>query len=444
VRGSIRVRITLAAVLIVGVAFAIGGVLLVRAHRSALIGGVEDAARLRARDIMASLHASDFTARIAAPSGDEHLVQVVDSAGRVVAASPNVQALPRLSHLSPGRDGDATETVDHLPIGDTPFRVVAQAAQAHGERFIIYVAGGLESVARSTSNLERLLLIALPLMLAVVGLVAWFLTGRALRPVEAIRKEVEVIGAGDLHRRVPEPATGDEIERLAHTMNGMLTRLDAASEKQRRFVADASHELRSPLTGIRAQLEVSIGYPGRGDRAAIDREMLVDTIRLQRLVDDLLVLSTADNGNGPKARRVPVDLDAIVLREARRVRARTPHRVETQKVSGAQVVGDPDQLTRVVRNLFDNAARHATSTITVTLAETEAGAEMTVADDGPGIPVADRDRIFERFARLDDARARDNGGAGLGLAITHAIVTAHGGSITIDNVPGACFTVTLP
>jgi signal transduction histidine kinase len=282
------------------------------------------------------------------------------------------------------------------------------------------------------------------MLVVVVGTAVWILTGRALRPVERIRKEVEAIRAQDLHRRVPEPTTGDEIERLARTMNAMLARLEAANESQRRFVADASHELRSPLASIRAQLEVSLAYPDRGDRTAIDQEMLTDTIRLQRLVDDLLVLSRADTTNGSATRHVPVDLDDIVLREARRLRATTSHRVDTTGVSGAQVVGDPDQLARVVRNLLDNAARHATSSIWVTLTEMDPGTRMTVTDDGPGIPPGQEKEIFRRFTRLDDARVRDHGGSGLGLAITHAIVEAHGGTISVENAPGASFCVTLP
>ncbi len=441
-RASMRVRITSAAVVVVGVAFAVGGVLLVRSHRSALVGGVEDAARLRSRDIAASITAGNLTQSLAAPGGDENLVQVVDQTGQVIAASPNVEGEARISRLSPGPSGYVARTVSRPPIGDSPFRVVARRVTSDAGRYTVYVAGGLEAVNDSTTELTRLLVVGLPALFLLIGVTTWVLTGRALRPVESIRSEVEAIGAQDLHRRVPEPDTGDEIERLAHTMNGMLTRLEESNDRQRRFVADASHELRSPLAGIRAQLEVSLAYPDRGDRHQIDQDMLADTVRLQRLVEDLLILSKMDE-HAREDRRIPVDLDAIALREARRLRSHTAHRVDTTAVSGAQVVGDPDQLTQVVRNLLDNAARHATSTITVTLAETDPGACLTVADDGPGIAPEDQEQIFERFARLDDARVRDTGGAGLGLAISRAIVVAHGGSITVENTPGARFTVTL-
>ena len=278
----------------------------------------------------------------------------------------------------------------------------------------------------------------------LVGATTWVVTGRALRPVEGMRREVEAIGAEDLHRRVPEPSTGDEIGRLARTMNAMLARLEDATERQRRFVADASHELRSPLTGIRAQLEVDLAHPESADWQITERDVLVDAIRLQRLVDDLLLLATADASPVEASFRGPVDLDEIVLTEARRLRSRTPHHIDTTGVSGAQLDGNPDQLTRAVRNLLDNAARHAHSTVTTTLTESEDAITLTVVDDGPGIPVEQQQWIFERFARLDDARTRDDGGAGLGLAITQDVVAAHGGSITLDNTPGACFTISFP
>jgi signal transduction histidine kinase len=290
----------------------------------------------------------------------------------------------------------------------------------------------------------RLLLIGLPILLLLVGATTWVVVGRALRPVESIRAEVESIGAQDLHRRVPESSTPDEIGRLARTMNAMLGRLEDATDRQRRFVADASHELRSPLTGIRAQLEVDLAHPAAADWQTTEQDVLVDAIRLQRLVEDLLTLATSDASALDASSRELVDLDEIVLSEARRLRSRTPHQIDTTHVSGAQLAGNRDQLARAVRNLLDNAARHANSTVTATLAESERAITLVVADDGPGIPVEHQQRIFERFTRLDDARTRDNGGTGLGLAITQEVVIAHGGTIRVDCAPGARFTVSFP
>jgi signal transduction histidine kinase len=440
---TVRVRITLAAVLVVGVALAVGGIWLVSAQRHSLTENVGTTASLRARDIALTVADGDFPDVLAVPHGDENLVQVVNASGDVVASSANIRGAPRLSTLSPGTSGTASRDGD-LSEGDGPFRIVARRVSTSSGDYTVYVAGTLEGVDESTTSLVRLLLIGLPGLLVLVGVTTWVLTGRALRPVEAIRREVEAIGAEDLHRRVPEPSTVDEIGRLARTMNAMLGRLEASTERQHRFVADASHELRSPLTGIRAQLEVDLAHPELADWQTTERDVLDDTVRLQRLVDDLLALAAADARVVDAAHREPVDLDEIVLTEARRLRSRAACRVDTSAVSGAQVMGNADQLVRAVHNLLDNAARHARSAVTVTLSETASAAVLTVADDGPGIPPDHRERIFERFARVDGARSSDNGGTGLGLAITHEVVIGHGGSIVVDNARGARFTLSLP
>jgi signal transduction histidine kinase len=441
---TVRVRVTLAAIIVVGVGLAMGGALLVNAQRDSLTANVETAARLRSRDIATTITDGAFPSVLAVPRGDENLVQVVDQTGRVVAASANINGESRISTLSSGDDGYAARSVDFLAAGEGPFRVVARRVTTKTGVFTVYVAGSLEPVADSADSLVRLLVIGLPILLLLVGATTWVVVGRALRPVESIRREVEAIGAQDLHRRVPESSTADEIGRLARTMNAMLGRLEDATDRQRRFVADASHELRSPLTGIRAQLEVDLAHPENADWQATDRDVLVDAVRLQRLVEDMLILATTDASAFDASSREPVDLDEIVLSEARRLRSRTPYRVDTTRVSGAQLTGNRDQLARAVRNLLDNAARHAGSTVTATLAESESEITLVVVDDGPGIPVDQQRRIFERFTRLDDARTQDNGGTGLGLAITQEVVIAHGGTITVENAPGAQFTVSFP
>jgi signal transduction histidine kinase len=440
----VRVRVTLAAVIVVAVALAVGGAWVVNAHRVSLIDNIETAARLRARDVAATIAAGVPASPLAVTPGDESVVQVVDARGAVVTASTNVVGEPRITTLEPGPTGYAVHTLRRLPVGDSSFRVVARRVTTRTGSYIVYVAGSLDTVGTSTESVARLLLIGLPVLLLVVGGTTWVVSGRALQPVEAIRQEVEAIGAEDLHRRVPAPDTADEIGRLARTMNAMLVRLDDATERQRRFVADASHELRSPLTGIRARLEVDLAYPEGADWRATERDVLEDAIRLQHLVDDLLALAASDAAASDRSVRAPVDLDEIVLSEARRLRSRSEHRIDTAGVSGAQLPGAPDALARAVRNLLDNAARHARSTVTITLRESATAVTLTVTDDGPGIPPEERARIFERFARLDDGRARDVGGTGLGLAITHDIVVSHGGTIEVDNAPGARFTVSFP
>jgi signal transduction histidine kinase len=282
-------------------------------------------------------------------------------------------------------------------------------------------------------------------VVAVLTLLVWWLAGRLLAPVEALRSEVAAIGGTDLHRRVRQPPGDDEIGRLARTMNQMLGRLDDAVGRQQRFVADASHELRGPLTRIRTELEVDLANPGPVDRLGdTHRSVLAEVTGLQRLVDDLLQLARADAGVASD-RREPVDLDDLVLREARRVRASGRVALDGTGVSAAQVIGDPDQLTRAIRNLVDNAERHAASRVALALAEVDGVAVLTIGNDGPGIPEDQRERIFERFGRLDDARDRGTGGAGLGLAITREIVERHGGTITAEpGEEGARFVVRIP
>jgi signal transduction histidine kinase len=277
----------------------------------------------------------------------------------------------------------------------------------------------------------------------LAGLI-WWLVGRVLRPVEAIRAEVDRISASRLDRRVPVPPTTDEVARLAATMNAMLDRLAGSSERQRRFVADAAHELRSPLARLRTELEVDTAHPSSADLATTHAAVLAQTVVLQRLVDDLLLLARGDAGALAVQAR-PVDLDDVVERAAegrRGIRA-----IDTRAVRPAQVGGDEAQLARAVGNLLDNAVRHARTDVTVSLEVDAQGAvALTVADDGPGIPSEASDAVFERFARLDDARSADDGGAGLGLAIARDIARRHGGDLTLlDGGPlGARFLLTLP
>jgi signal transduction histidine kinase len=439
---SVRVRVAIATVLVVGIALAIGGIALVRLQQRALTSDIDSTARTRARDIAASLGNGTLNSDIPVPRGENNLAQVVDASGVIVAASKNVADDPRISRVVPPNGRTVVRTVNYSE-DEHPLRVAARQVSARGNSYVVYVASSLGPVSRSTDSLERLLAFGLPLLALLAGVLAWIAVSLALRPVEAIRREVEAIGGQDLHRRVPDPPVADEIGRLADTMNEMLSRLEAATDRQRRFVADASHELRSPLTGIRTELEVDLAYPERVDWPSVSREILDDTVQLQRLVDDLLLLAAIDQ-SPDASRREPVDLDEIVLAEARRARMRSGVAIQTVSVSGAQVDGDAEQLIRVVRNLLDNATRYAATGVVVTLAESDGAAVLTVSDDGPGVPDDERERIFERFARHDPDRSRSAGGPGLGLAICREIVTDHGGSIVLEPGPGTRFTVRFP
>jgi signal transduction histidine kinase len=261
--------------------------------------------------------------------------------------------------------------------------------------------------------------------------------------VDALRSQAAEITVSDLGRRLDVPPADDALGRLARTLNDLLARLDASTQRQREFVADAAHELRSPLSSLHTQLEVAVRHPGSTDWRTRGPALIEESERLSRLVDDLVRLARLDAR--PHLRKRPVDLDEIVFHEVLRARLSTSVLVDQHAVSAARVYGDGEALARVVRNLLDNAIRYAVDRIEVSLGVREGTAILVVADDGPGIPVADRRRVFERFTRLDGARARDTGGSGLGLAIAHEVITAHHGHIHVeDNDPGARIVIRIP
>ncbi|HEX5565749.1 MAG TPA: HAMP domain-containing sensor histidine kinase, partial [Streptomyces sp.] len=312
----------------------------------------------------------------------------------------------------------------------------------------VYAGASLAQQEQAVSSVTRAMLVGLPALLVVVGGVTWLVTRRALRPVEGIRREMAAITAStDLSRRVPEPASGDEVARLARTTNETLTALEAAVERQRRFVADASHELRSPIASLRTQLEVAAAHPG-----LLDLDGAVhDTVRLQDLAADLLLLARLDAGERPGDSRVA--LDALVREElVQRVGDRIPVTLdenpggEREEGVPLEVTGSRSQLARVLGNLLDNAQRHAAGRVRTTVRRDGGWAVLEVADDGAGVPEEERERIFERFVRLDDARSRDDGGAGLGLAIARDVAARHGGTLTVGRAPegGALLTLRLP
>ncbi|NMH79228.1 HAMP domain-containing histidine kinase [Pseudonocardia xinjiangensis] len=321
-----------------------------------------------------------------------------------------------------------------------PAVLVAAGTVSAGNHVAIYVALPLTSVQTATDTVLFYLLFGVPILILVTGITTYYFAGRALRPVEAIRARVAAMSEKDLAQRVPVPGARDEVGRLAETMNAMIGRLQDAQGVQRRFVADASHELRSPLATIATGLELmQRGPTDPGTVTALRGE----TERLNRLVDALLLLARADE-RGLQPRREEVDLDEVA--ESERGRPSDSRVVAEVHAEPVRVIGDRGQLARVVRNLVDNARRHARSRVIVTVTREESTAVIEVSDDGPGVPAEDRGRVFERFVRLDSARARADGGSGLGLAIVAEVVAAHGGSVTVDDAPGggARFRVRLP
>ena len=305
----------------------------------------------------------------------------------------------------------------------------------------VIVAASADGIDRTVERLRSAIWVAVPIVMLLTGVVTWLLAGRALRPVRAITEQTGRIRAGTLHERVPVPSSNDEVSALATEMNDMLDRLHSDDRRRRQFVADASHELRSPIASIHTQAEVVLAHTDDGDAHDLAAGVLAESERLGTIVDDLLALARHDETLAPPGGIV--DLDDIVIAAAARPR-RVP--IDTLQVSGGQVRGRPDELARTVSHLLDNAARHAASTVRVSLTTVGERGELAVDDDGPGVDVRDRERVFERFIRLDEARVRDDGGAGLGLAVVAAVVTAAGGSVTVSDseLGGARFVAAFP
>lgn len=435
---SVRARTTLGAGVVVLAALVVGAVGFVVVLRLVLLDGVRTAAETGLEQVSSRVE-SDGAGAVT--DYEDVLVQVIGDGGSVLAHGEDADA-PALSTADESRwshDGErwllVSDDVD-LPGG--------------GEATLVYGVS-LEQTDTAIRTAVVLLAVGVPVLVLVLGVVTWSVTGRSLRPVERMRTEVETIRAAQPDARVVVPDTGDEIARLATTMNAMLDRLDRSAAGQRRFVSDASHELRSPIASIRQHAEVAVAHPDRTDVGEFSDVVRSEAVRLQDLVTGLLELSRLDEG-GTGTRR-PVDLDDLALDAVARARARVPAgatgdstiRVDGSGISAARVLGDERLLTGVVRNLVDNAVRHAVSRVTVALVERDGAAVLTVDDDGAGVPAGERDRVFERFVRLDEARSRDAGGAGLGLAIVRDAVRAHGGEATVTDSPlgGARFVVRI-
>ncbi len=450
--GTIRFRITGLATLAVFLVLVATGFGLVSAQRHVLTETVDEGVEGNVDRIEDLVADGEPPPMLTALGEDDTVAQVVAvDDGEVISSSANVEGEPPIAavpaSVSGDDDDDQIRTVHGIPVDDDEgFRLLSRMVDRPDGPVVIHVAATLDDIDESVAILNTSLLVAIPAVVVLLALLVWWLVGRTLGPVEAIRAEVANIGGTDLHRRVPVPPHDDEIGRLARTMNDMLGRVDQAVQRQQQFVADASHELRSPLTRMRAAAEVDVAHPEVADTAATRRSVLEETVGLQHLVEDLLHLARSDaRPIGPGKVR-PVDLDDLVLRLTRRLEADDRISVDVGGVTAAQVPGQADQLVRAVGNLLDNAVRHAATTVAVALHEEGGEAVLSVGDDGPGIPVELHEWVFERFTRLDDARSTTTGGAGLGLAITRDIVHRHGGTIAIDprHRPGARFVVRLP
>ena len=407
-----------------------------------MLSGIDSSAAARVNDVAAEVQ-TDGVAHMEPQMlrTDERIlaVQVIAANGRVVAQSDSAPDTPMVPVSEIG-DGLHIGIPEHAsPFGRIRFS--AETVSAPDGRYTVLVGEGSQVVVSAVKTVFIALAIAAPIVIAVSAGATYMLVARSMRSVDAIRSRVADISTSDLAERVPVPESRDEIAALAKTMNEMLARIEAGHTAQQRFVGDASHELRSPLATIISALEVSVAHPELLDEELAAGTLIPEAHRMQALVDDLLLLARADE-RGLVIRREDVDLDDIAADEAQRLRRETSLAVHTE-LTPTRLVGDATALSRVLRNLLENAALHAASRIDVAVACGGGDATVSVTDDGPGIPAADRERVFDRFVRLDPDRSRSGGGAGLGLAIVREIVAAHRGSVTVDERPGGGTRMTI-
>jgi signal transduction histidine kinase len=435
---SVRVRVTAAALLAVacalGAAVAVVDAGLQHDRQRVLTATAQDEAR----------EVADYNPELTTPlklpadaTIQSGLVQVLRD-GRVLGASRLLRHVPPL--WAPG-DPEVQGDDAQLGLG-RDVQVVSVPISTDGVTVTVVVVTSLDQYDHSVAFIEGLLDLGMPLLFAVVGCICWVIVGRALRPIELMRREVAEVATIHGAHRIAEPAPDDEVGRLARTLNSMLDRIEASSERERRFVSDASHELRSPIANIRTAIEVALHRPLQADWPAIAEEVLAQNARMDRLVEELLLLARSDEG-GLLPASASTDLAAVAESVTRAYEGSTPSVVLHSSFAPVAVPGA--YLERMLANLVDNARRFAASGIEVTVGRSGACCFVSVSDDGPGVAEQDRKRIFERFVRLDEARDRGEGGFGLGLAIVSDFCRFYGGTVEVgDANPGAVFTLRFP
>ncbi|MEV6072113.1 HAMP domain-containing sensor histidine kinase [Nocardia sp. NPDC052001] len=441
-RWGLRVRSAVLSTAVLAVVFALGALAGLWLMYQSLLESVDSTASGRASELAGQL------AHRAPAQADEGLfardrtivaVQVINAEGAVVRASSEAEMSKPLITPVP----DSSPGVEVPELDDV--RAATRTVSGPDGVFTVLVAVSNEEAEETVRNVGLVVAVLAPLVLLASATATYALVGRSLTSVEAIRRQVAAIDAGRLGDRVPVPQTTDEIAQLAVTMNAMLDRIQESDAARRRFIADASHELRSPLATVIAALELGRDHPGMLDAEMINATALPEAERIKQLVEDMLTLAGADE-NGMRLATIDVDLDDLAANTVAILRHDHPELTVQARLQPTRVVGDPSALQRVIRNLTDNAAAHARTAIAVTVESRSGLARVIVDDDGTGIPAAERERVFERFVRLEDDRARTSGGTGLGLAIVAEIVRAHHGSITIDDSPqgGARLVAELP
>jgi signal transduction histidine kinase len=448
-RWGIRKRSVLSAVVVVTISWLVGGAFLLLVLQSSLISAAWNDLALHANDVAGLLQEEgieETQSTLAEDPRSAEQVQIVDEANRVVGWSlPGLRSNP-MSTLrpAPGRTAKKELLARVPPLGaDDEILVSARGVELHGKRYVILVAAPLDVQTDTLRTVGLLLLAAAPLFVALVAVAVWILVGRSLKTVERIRRQVAEIDGRRLHERVEVPPTGDEVAALASTMNQMLDKLEQSDNSHRAFFSDASHELRSPLSTLVTTAEVaSLDQSGR-TWLDMQQTVLNESSRMQSLVEDLLTLAKVD-ADQLQLNVEDVDLEDVLDAEIKRLRTVSSLQINAQ-LQPTRVRADERRLMQVFRNLLDNAARHAKSTIMVSMERRPGEVVVTVDNDGEVISPKDRNRVFERFARLDASRSSDGGGSGLGLAISREIMVAHGGTVLATESGGWCrFQVILP
>ncbi len=444
-RSSIRLRYATVATLLAGMTFAGGGAIALALYRHNLISGVQQAVRSSAQAVAAAAQRGPLPVPIPMPvAAGVPRIQILDAAGRVVTGDPASVNAPPMTAFTHGAPGHVADVANPANLPAKRAAVVAVQTTSPTGPLTIVVAASLDAADTKINQALGLSLALAAISLTTVAAVAWLTTGRTLRRVERMRAEVSTITAnGDLTQRVVDAGT-DELAELGTTLNHMLATMADAADRQRRFIADAAHELRTPLSGIGTTLDVAIHHPETVERDQWIAELAAGQQRLALLVNDLLELAGLD-GNAPRRRR-PIDLAGVVTDAVRRP---VPGGVQlgVATIQPSVVEGEESQLARIAANLIDNAVRHASRAVEVALVREPTHAVLSVADDGPGIPLVERERIWGRFVRLETHRSRSAGGSGLGLALVKELVEAHGGTVAVSDsaeLGGARFVVRLP
>jgi signal transduction histidine kinase len=436
---SVRGRTTILVTLVFALTLIVSGLTLLTVLRRTMLDNIDTALGLRAADLGALVTSGVAPRDITIPDDGTSFAQIILN-GDVIASSTNVRGQPPVDTLT-----DSSQITVRQTSGDEEvFRLAVTEQNSPAGPVTIAVGTTLADMEQTTRVATWTLAITGLALTMLAGAATWVVVRRALRPVDSMRAEVADITVSGLDRRVSQPTTDDEIRLLADTLNDMLVRLESGTRAQRDFVSAASHELRTPIAVIRNVLEVAQSTDAPDWREIAD-SVLEEDVRMERLVDDLLLIARTDAGVSRGEHWTAVDLDDIVFEEARRVPSLI--QIDVSRVSAGQVNGDVEQLRRVVRNLLDNALRHATQAIAVDLSSVGGRVSVAVDDDGPGVAPEDRTRIFERFVRLDESRTRSDGGTGLGLAIVTELVDSFGGEVHVESserLGGARFVFTLP